>query len=240
MADGNGVDFDEVGDVERDGDGVEEEEEEEEGGSPTAVVTPDRRPPSPPPDGKAADLRTPKRVESIPKPRSPSLDEFFSWASPRLSHSSWMSEPLTVRHSKRQMARERSFDALDAEARKASTDRALPSRLVDDGFRMPEFDYGTLARVSERPKGSGTQALVYAATIPTGTRAGEAVALKVLRPNLAGVESERRAFVREVHFLGRVDGARERVIQRPFNIRVLDALGPDEIEWTTTERGVFF
>ena len=67
------------------------------------------------------------------------------------------------------------------------------ARLVDDGFRMPEFDYGTLARVSERPKGSGTQALVYAATIPTGTRAGEAVALKVLRPNLAGVESERRA-----------------------------------------------
>ena len=38
-------------------------------------------------------------------------------------------------------------------------------------------------------------------------RRAEAVALKVLRPNLAGVESERRAFVREVHFLGRVDGA---------------------------------
>ena len=215
MADGDGVDFDEFGDVEQDGDGVEEEEkekeeeeeEEEKGGSLTAVVTPDRRPPSPPPHGKAADLRTPKHVESIPKVASPILDEFFSWASPRLSHSSWMSEPLTVRHSKRQMARERSFDALEAEARKASTDRALPSRLVDDGFRMREFDYGTLAGVSERPKGSGTQALVYAATIPTGTRAGEAVALKVLRPNLAGVESERRAFVREVHFLGRVDGA---------------------------------
>ncbi|EGB07111.1 hypothetical protein AURANDRAFT_65151 [Aureococcus anophagefferens] len=85
-----------------------------------------------------------------------------------------------------------------------STRRALPRHLLDDGFVIPSFDAAGLADVSEAPVGRGSQAAVFRCRVPFGRRAGETFALKVLRKELAFLDDECAAFVREVHFLGRI------------------------------------
>lgn len=85
-----------------------------------------------------------------------------------------------------------------------TTRRALPRHLLDDGFVIPSFDAAGLADVSEAPVGRGSQAAVFRCRVPFGRRAGETFALKVLRKELAFLDDECAAFVREVHFLGRI------------------------------------
>ena len=85
-----------------------------------------------------------------------------------------------------------------------ATSRELPRHLLDDGFEVPSFDYEQLADVSPEPEGHGCQATVHGCVVSRGQRAGQRFALKILRKELAESEAERKALVREVHFLSRI------------------------------------
>ncbi|KAK7248667.1 protein kinase [Aureococcus anophagefferens] len=80
----------------------------------------------------------------------------------------------------------------------------MPDSLLNDGFVIESFDYAELADVSVRPVGEGDQAAVHSCVVPFGKYAGQTMALKVLRPELAAKEDEVQAFVREANFLARI------------------------------------
>ena len=84
------------------------------------------------------------------------------------------------------------------------TTHEMPDSLLNDGFVIESFDYAKLADVSVRPVGEGDQAAVHSCVVPFGKYAGQTMALKVLRPELAAKEDEVQAFVREANFLARI------------------------------------
>ena len=84
------------------------------------------------------------------------------------------------------------------------TTHEMPDSLLNDGFVIESFDYAQLADVSARPVGEGDQAFVHSCVVPFGKYAGQTMALKVLRPELAAKEDEVQAFVREANFLARI------------------------------------
>ena len=84
------------------------------------------------------------------------------------------------------------------------TTHEMPDSLLNDGFVIESFDYAELADVSVRPVGEGDQAAVHSCVVPFGKYAGQTMALKVLRPELAAKEDEVQAFVREANFLARI------------------------------------
>ena len=84
------------------------------------------------------------------------------------------------------------------------TTHEMPDSLLNDGFVIESFDYAQLADVSARPVGEGDQAFVHSCVVPFGKYAGQTMALKVLRPELAVQEDEVQAFVREANFLARI------------------------------------
>jgi serine/threonine protein kinase len=84
------------------------------------------------------------------------------------------------------------------------TTHEMPDSLLNDGFVIESFDYAKLADVSVRPVGEGDQAFVHSCVVPFGKYAGQTMALKVLRPELAVQEDEVQAFVREANFLARI------------------------------------
>ena len=84
------------------------------------------------------------------------------------------------------------------------TTHEMPDSLLNDGFVIESFDYAKLADVSEKPVGEGDQAAVHSCVVPFGKYAGQTMALKVLRPELAAKEDEVQAFVREANFLARI------------------------------------
>ena len=68
------------------------------------------------------------------------------------------------------------------------TTHEMPDSLLNDGFVIESFDYAKLADVSEKPVGEGDQAAVHSCVVPFGKYAGQTMALKVLRPELAAKE----------------------------------------------------
>jgi len=135
-----------------------------------------------------------------------SLEEFFTLGTPRNTNpqSRWLLSggPLSIRHSGSRKCLFNEEDPLGRPLR-ATTYRPMPRRFIEDGFVVPEFDYAKLRDVSDAPVAAGTQARVFSSVVPRGKRKGERCALKVLRRELSGDARERRAFVREVHLLGR-------------------------------------
>ncbi|KAK7241010.1 protein kinase [Aureococcus anophagefferens] len=84
------------------------------------------------------------------------------------------------------------------------TTRELPRHLLDDDFEVPSFDYDQLQNIAAEPEGFGQQATIHGCVVPRGQRAGRKHALKILRKELADSDAERKALLREVHFLARI------------------------------------
>lgn len=94
-------------------------------------------------------------------------------------------------------------DALDR-ADAATSFRPLPREVLDDGFKVPNFDVTRLQDIGERPTGRGCQAYIWRCVVPEGKKAGQICALKVIRESQARSPRDRETLVREAHFLCRM------------------------------------
>ncbi len=94
-------------------------------------------------------------------------------------------------------------DALDR-ADAATSDRPLPQIVLDDGFKVPNFDVTRLQDIGDRPTGRGCQAYIWRCVVPEGKKAGQVCALKVIRESQARSQRDRETLVREAHFLCRM------------------------------------
>jgi len=76
-------------------------------------------------------------------------------------------------------------DALDR-ADAATSFRPLPRELLDDGFKVPNFDVTRLQDIGDRPTGRGCQAYIWRCIVPEGKKAGQIVGVLTRLANDTG------------------------------------------------------